>query len=105
MAFFSCPYLGRLVELNEEREQHIRVRHPELLPERPHLIASTLAAPDRILRRETASGVSLPFCRWYNDLSKYVIVVVVSDSVSSNWIVTAYVANRLPKGETVWQQN
>jgi len=32
MTRFPCPYLKRDVELTTEREEHIRERHPDLLP-------------------------------------------------------------------------
>ncbi len=105
MDFFQCPYLGGLVELNEEREQHILAEHSELLPGRLHLVASTLADPDLILRRENNSGISYPFCRWNDDLGNYVIVAVVRDPAPRDWIVTAYIAGRLLKGETIWKRN
>ena len=103
--YFPCPYLGDLVELNEERERHIRDEHSELLPSRLHLVASTLADPDLVLRRETSTGISFPFCRWYDELGNYVIVAVVRDHTPRDWIVTAYIAGRLPKGETIWERN
>ena len=45
MEFFRCPYLGGLVELNEERERHVRENHSELLPDLYGHIAATLAEP------------------------------------------------------------
>ena len=104
VTFFSCPYLGGQVELNEERERHIRDGHGELLPERVELIELTLAAPERI-QRKIPDDNSLQFCRWHHDLGKYIVVVVVNDSRPRKWIVTAYVTHRLPGGEIIWQHN
>ena len=42
VAFFPCPYLGGLVELNEERERHIREEHSTLIPDHTGYIASVL---------------------------------------------------------------
>lgn len=45
MTKLACPYLKTEVELTDEREAHIRAKHPELLPQhRDHLI-HTLADP------------------------------------------------------------
>lgn len=41
-----CPYLKTHVELTEERETHIREKHPELLPQYRDHIDQTLADPD-----------------------------------------------------------
>ena len=102
--FFPCPYLGGLADLNDERERHIRDGHGELLPERVELIELTLAAPERI-QRKIPDDNSLQFCRWYQDLGKYVVVAVVNDSRPRKWIVTAYVTHRLPRGEIIWQRD
>ena len=104
MDFFHCPYLGGTVELNDERERHIRDEHGELLLERIEYIADTLAFPDRI-QRKVPDDNSRQFCRWYNDLGKYVVVAVVDDSTPRKWIVTAYVTHGLPRGEMIWQNN
>ncbi len=42
MVWLGCPYLESNVELTDEREQHIAARHPDLLPEYRHTIATTL---------------------------------------------------------------
>ena len=104
MIFFPCPYLSSLVELNEERGRHIRRGHGELLPAHPDYIASALADPDQI-QRKIPDDNSLQFCRWNNPLGKHVVVAVVNDSGRRHWIVTAYVAHRLPKGEIIWTRN
>ncbi len=42
-----CPYLKAQVELTEERETHIREKHPELLHQYRDQIDQTLADPER----------------------------------------------------------
>ena len=101
LTFFPCPYLGSLVELNDEREGHIREGHGELLLGRSEYIRFALASPDRI-QRKIPDDNSLQFCRWYNDLGKFVVVAVVSDPGPRKWIVTAYVTHHLPRGEIIW---
>ena len=50
MSRFPCPYLEGEVELTEEREHHIRERHPDLLPEYQRQLIETLATPDQVRR-------------------------------------------------------
>jgi len=47
---FRCPYLHGDVELTEERERHIRERHPDLLPKYRDRVADTLSEPDQVRR-------------------------------------------------------
>ena len=103
METFRCPYLGGLVELTDERERHIINKHGELLPGRRDYIAGALADPDLVLRREGAHE-SILFCRWRCDAGKYAVVAVIADP-GRNWIITAYITPRLPKGETLWQRS
>ena len=104
MPYFDCPYFGVPVELNDERERHIRDGHGELIPERIEYIARTLVSPERI-QRKIPDDNSIQFCHWYNDLGKYVVVAVVDDSRPRKWVVTAYVTHRLPRGEIIWQRS
>ena len=67
MTQLPCPYLNADVELTDEREAHIREKHPELLPEhRDHLI-QTLADPDDV-RRDTRFPNSQLFSHWFPDV-------------------------------------
>ncbi|MYC32991.1 MAG: hypothetical protein F4X64_07435 [Chloroflexi bacterium] len=104
VTFFSCPYLGGLVELNDERERHIREKHSAMLPDLYRYIATTLAEPEHIQRSQTHDNTRL-FTRWDESRAKYVIVVVVSDVDPRDWIVTAYIADKPAKGATEWIRN
>ena len=104
---FPCPWLDGEVELTQEREQHIEDAHSELLPAHRDKIAEVLADPDVIRQDGQASSERL-FSRWYTDLGRgrHVVVVVVSqvsDPVR-HWIVTAYIARRLSRGEIEWRR-
>lgn len=103
---FPCPYLEGEVELTEERETHIRVRHPDLLPEYRALIAETLAQPDEVRRSRIDAHARL-FCRWYNEVrgGKHVVVVVVSDygARERHWIITAYIIGQPASGDLEWK--
>ncbi|MDE2785041.1 MAG: hypothetical protein OXL37_00105 [Chloroflexota bacterium] len=102
MEAFQCPFLGGLVELNDERERHIAEKHSQLLPNRPDHIATTLADPDLILRKDPEDETIL-FYRWFYDLDKYVLVAVVNHP-GRDWIITAFVTRRLQRGEIIWQR-
>jgi len=45
---FPCPYLGVMVELTDELEQHISETHPDLVPAYLQQMADTLANPDQV---------------------------------------------------------
>jgi hypothetical protein len=108
MAFLPCPYLDGEVEFTQEREGHIALRHPDLLPEHGDLIALTLAKPDQV-RRSARFGNARLFSRWYNELrgGKYVVVVVMSQAgrTDRHWIITAYITRRLSGGGVEWRKN
>ena len=108
MTRFPCPYLAGEVELTDEREQHIRENHPDLLPDHGERIADTLADPDQV-RRSGRFGNARLFSRQFETIrsGKHVVVVVVSEAtpVSRNWIITAYVARKLAEGEIEWKRN
>lgn len=108
MTFFSCPYLDNDVELTAEREHHIILRHPDLLPMYQQCIPDTLVLPDEV-RRSSRIGNARLFSRWFEWLrgGKYVVVVVVSDPVpiERHWIITAYMTKRLAKGGDIeWKR-
>ena len=102
METFHCPFLGGPVELNNERGRHIAEKHPQLLPNRPEYIATTLADPDLILPK-AADDDTILFYRWFYDLDKYAMVAVVNHP-ARDWIITAFVTRRLQIGETIWQR-
>lgn len=108
MESFPCPYLGGTVELTAEREQHIKEEHPNLLPQFRHRIAEVLADPDQVNRSKTLENTLL-FAKFYDvpSRARYAVIIVVSDSapVERNWIVTGYMARKLPKGAVEWTKN
>ena len=107
MNFFRCPYLDSEVELTDEREYHITLRHPDLLPMYQQCIPDTLILPDEV-RRSSRIGNARLFSRWFEWLrgGKYVVVVVVSNPIPTerHWIVTAYMTNRLTGGDVEWKR-
>ena len=101
METFHCPYLGGIVELTDERERHIASRHTALLPGRMDYIADALYEPDVVILKINTDN-NFVFGRWFLELDKYTLAAVIRDDNRRCWIVTAYVARRLPKGETLW---
>jgi hypothetical protein len=108
MALLPCPYLGTDVELSEERERHIRVQHPDLLPENRNRMVETVDDPDSV-RRSSRVGNARLFSKWFEDLrgGKYVIVVIVGDQGREEhpWIITAYLSRKIKEGEIEWEKS
>ena len=67
MTFFPCPYLDSSVELTDEREHHITLRHPDLLPRYRQCIPDVLMLPDRVTRSPRIRTARL-FSRWFDSL-------------------------------------
>jgi hypothetical protein len=63
---FRCAWLDADVDLTGEREEHIRARHPDLLPAHRDAIREVLADPD-VVRRSAREPAALLFSRWYPD--------------------------------------
>lgn len=107
MLAFPCPYLRVDVELTDEREQHILLNHPELLPNLHELIAVTLANPDEV-RASRRSATARLFSRWFATIhaGKHVVVVVLGEGshLERRWIVTAYLIGKVTSGEVIWQR-
>ena len=90
-----------------ERERHIEEKHRELWLAHRDKIAEVLADPELIRRRGHAPPERL-FSRLYTDLGRgrHVVVVVVTQNRNGarHWIVTAYMARRLPRGGIEWRR-
>lgn len=104
MELLRCPYLGTEVQLSDNRLRHIRTDHDGLPADLNTCIAGSLASPDLIIRKPQQAD-AIQFYRWYYDLNKYMVVVVIVDTGPRYWVVTAYVAHRTQRGETVWSRN
>ena len=106
MALMNCPYLFGDVELTQEREQHIRERHPDLLPAYRDQLGQTLADPDQVRRSGRLANARL-FSRWFDSIrgGKHVVAVVLSEPSGRHWMVTAYLARKLAEGVVEWKRN
>lgn len=108
MALLPCPYLEGMVELTDERHQHILSKHPDFLPEHFARLTETVADPDEI-RRDIRFPETRLFSRWSANVKegKFVVVAVVSDALPQqrHWIVTAYISRKLTQGEIEWKRS
>jgi hypothetical protein len=98
--FFPCSYLNSHVELTEEREQHITETHPKTLPDYLSQLIETIGNPDQV-RQSNLDSSALLFSKWFNSIrsGRYFIVVIVTDAlVQRHWIITAYTARKLARG-------
>lgn len=103
----ACPYLGRTIELTEERERHIAAQPPELLPRMRARTAAAIDAPNVVRRSARRPTARLFSCRYEDgDRIRPVVVVVESEMAGGrNWIVTAYVTRRLTGGIIEWRRS
>jgi hypothetical protein len=106
MALLSCHCLGGNVELTEEREQHVRERHPDLLPACRNHPGQTLADPDEVRRSARLANARL-FSRWFDNIrgGKHLVAVVLSEPSGRHWMVSAYLARKLAEGVSEWKRN
>jgi hypothetical protein len=97
-----------MVELTDERRQHILSKHPDFLPKHFAQLAETLASPDEV-RRDNRFPATHLFIRWFESVKggKFVVVAVVSDPPPQerHWIVTAYIARKLVQGAIEWKRS
>ena len=102
--FFACPYFGGEVECTDERYAHVRSNHDDFALGYWERAGETIQEPDRVIRRKRDSGAVM-FYRWYDDISKYVVVVVRSNFNERHWLVTAYMTRDIAEGELLWAKS
>jgi len=105
--WFDCPYLGGTVELTDEREAHIRLKHEATLDDGGRRVEGALAEPFQVRRSRTDDSARL-FIRWYDDLQdgKFVIAVVIDDRSRGGrpGLATAYVTDQPRRGVLEWER-
>ena len=97
-------YNGKAIRLTDERFVHI-LEHPEMA-ELINKIEEILFEPDYIIQSPIDNNVEI-YTRFYITKSfagKY-LCVVVKYLLNDAFIITAYITNKLPKGERIWQKN
>jgi hypothetical protein len=107
MNIYFCPYLNRDVLLSDERYEHIKNHHPEMLPEYEYSLAETIKNPDSI-RNSSRFQNALLFTKYYDNIreGKYIVVVVVNEihPEPRDWIITAYITRKLQNGVIKWKK-
>jgi len=104
MTRFRCPFLKSEVELTEEREEHIRERHPDLLPKHRMSISEVLSDPDEVRASARMTGAHL-FSRRFDNIGKHVVIVVNSEANGRHWVITAYLTRKLAQGVVEWKRS
>ena len=104
--WLPCPYLGRDVELTDERERHVRYKHGNLLPGRRSDLAATLSDPDEV-RVRTWRPDELIFVRAVHQREFVIVVTIDAEPVSDSdpprtFIATAYLAENPPVSAVIW---
>ena len=85
------------VELTVERKSHIILRHPEL---KSHIskISQVLSSPDTI-RRSKFDRQALLFYKYFDTIKKGKYINVTVKSNERNFILTAYITDKIRAGE------
>lgn len=102
--YYPCSYLGDLVEVTDERYAHILKGHTDLVLRYWAKVPETLAHPNQVFRSDKDPDGTV-FIKWYDDLQKNILVVVIRDANGRLWLVTAYMTRKIPKGEVLWAQS
>ena len=87
-----------------ERYAHIIEGHPDLALKYWERVAETIACPNCVLRSNYDHNGRV-FIRWYDDLNKNIIAVVIDDTNGRYWLITGYMTGKTPQGEVLWAQN
>ena len=99
-------YMGREIRLTEDAIGHISEDHPELL--RIGLessIADAIADPDIVMRSRRRDVGELFYKQRMSDpfVNRH-ICVVVKMLENYGYVWTAYIVNRLRRGEVIWRK-
>lgn len=88
--------ISKVIELRDERREHILRYHPDLRPFLDRL-AQTVANPDQIRKSKDDPQVVL-FYKFYGDIlgGKYMVVVVKTNE--QNFVLTAYFTKNIRTG-------
>ena len=107
MNVFFCPYLKREVILTDERYEHIKKQHPELLPDYESALKETVLDPDSVRKSSRFQNARM-FTKYFENIrgGKHTVVVIVSDTQPEqrDWIITAYITRKLSEGGIEWEK-
>lgn len=96
-------YQGIEIRLTEERRLHI-LEHPEMAALEP-AIAETLLKPECVVQSKSDDQTSM-YYRYYTKtiVGGKFLCVVVKARRSDPFILTAYLTNKIKKGEVLWKR-
>lgn len=97
-------YREKVIRLTDERLNHL-LDHPELIPIQEYM-ETVLMNPEFVVQSSCDIDTML-YYRWYHDTpvgEKY-FCVVVKDTETSPFIITAYLTDRIKKGTLIWSPN
>ena len=95
---------GRAIRLTEERLAHI-LEHPEMAGMEA-AIEQTLAHPERVVQSFSDPQAHL-YYRYYlrTIVGRKYLCTVVKVSETDAFVLTAYLTDRIKRGETLWPAN
>lgn len=99
MVFIKKEKFGRQIRLTEERWQHMIERHPEI---KNHLskIQTTIQNPDVIIANHYNRNERY-YHKYFKSLKNYLIVII---EYRKHFIITAFIARKIKKGEILWKR-
>lgn len=99
MNYITCV-LGKKISLTKERYLHITLRHPELEGKENEII-KTLTNADFVQESVYDKNVLL----YYRLIGKSDYFVVATKLLNNHgFIITAYIAGAIKKGEIIWKK-
>jgi hypothetical protein len=92
---------GLAIRLTDERREHI-LEHPEMTEMEP-AIEETLRNPEKVVQSLSDPGVHLYYRFYFRTVvgGKFLCVVVKMGDAGA-FVLTAYLTNRVKKGERLW---
>lgn len=97
-------YAGRQIRLTDERLRHI-LEHPEMAG-MLDAISETLGQPETVTKSLTDPEARL-YYRHYKDTmvgEKYLCVVVKQASIDDAFLLTAYLTDKVKRGDLIWPE-
>ncbi len=92
--------LGKKIRTTRERWKLIsEMKHPIIKSYEPD-VKETVSDPDEVRRSKKDRSVYL----YYRKLSKYFVCVLVKHLNSEGFVITAYLADKIKKGDIVWKK-
>jgi len=98
--FEVVSVLGKKIRTTKEHWKLIsEIKHP-IIKEHEKEVKETLAEPDEIRQSRKDLSVFL----YYRKSEKYFVCVLVKHLNSEGFIITAYLADKIKKGNTIWKK-